>query len=328
MKVENYLKNLLALIMAATLSLNFVSCSGNDDEDTNSMNEDELVTKLQGKWEFYGGNETIMGMTITMDKSSLKEMKSMINSATGQKVYIWDETLDFNGYQVNGVRYSLKGSQLIMDGMELFEGFTINIKTVNSTTLVLHEVISMEGIDIVADIEYHKDATDNNNNPNNNDNPNTITTDYTATNSVKTVKLSDIQSGNIIIFYQDYNHRYRLALGSGRIFIIHYIRRYGNWEESGYNLVSEHRRECGIRDIGKIGNISDIISKELDDADMVESGSYYLRAKSTFQPNHGYAVMFTTEEGEKKYMRIYAKDYTLEGGSGSLESVTIDYQLY
>lgn len=40
--------------------------------------------------------------------------------------------------------------------MDVFDGFTITIKSLTSSTLVLHEVISVEGIDIVADMEYRK----------------------------------------------------------------------------------------------------------------------------------------------------------------------------
>lgn len=48
---------------------------------------------------------------------------------------------------------------------------------------------------------------------------------------------------------------------------------------------------------------------------------------STVQPNHGYAAFFTTEENEVKYLRIFIEGYTLDH-SGTLESITIQYQLY
>lgn len=69
----------LTFVLVVFLSTGFISC-GSDDEDNSVVSSEELVSKLQGKWEFYSGTETIMGITITMDKSSLEEMKSMIGS--------------------------------------------------------------------------------------------------------------------------------------------------------------------------------------------------------------------------------------------------------
>ena len=145
------LLSLLTFVLAAFLSASFVSC-GNDDENDSGVHGEDLVSQLQGKWEFHSGTETIMGMTITMDKSSLEEFKSMI----GSDFQIWDETLEFRGYKVNGVDYSLENNRLLFESMDTFDGFIVTIKSVTSSTLILHEVISVEGIDIVADMEYRK----------------------------------------------------------------------------------------------------------------------------------------------------------------------------
>lgn len=142
----------MLLIALFALPMGLTSCGNDDDDDLSGMDKTEIVSKLQGAWEFYSGKETLMGMTITMDKSSLDEMKSMISS----NVRIWDETLDFNGFKVNGVSYGINGNQLVIDGMELFDGFTITIKSLTSSVLVLHEEIDLDGINIVADMEYHK----------------------------------------------------------------------------------------------------------------------------------------------------------------------------
>ena len=64
--------------------------------------------------------------------------------------------MEFRGYKVNGVDYSLENDKLLLEGMDVFDGFTITIKSLTSSTLVLHEVISVEDIDIVADMEYRK----------------------------------------------------------------------------------------------------------------------------------------------------------------------------
>jgi len=141
----------LALSLFFLLSYSLTSC-GNDDEENYNLNKDEIISQLQGEWEFYSGTETIMGITIKMDKASLEEIKSMI----GSDFQIWDETLEFRGYKVNGVDFSLENDKLLLEGMDVFDGFTITIKSLTSSTLVLHEVISVEGVDIVADMEYRK----------------------------------------------------------------------------------------------------------------------------------------------------------------------------
>ena len=97
-----------------------------------------------------------MGMTITIDRSSLSQMKSSLEQMMGARVEIWDETLSFSGSKVNGVNYKLNGNKLILEGMDAMDGISISVKSVTSSILVLHEVISMEGIELTADMEYSK----------------------------------------------------------------------------------------------------------------------------------------------------------------------------
>ncbi|MBO4893160.1 MAG: hypothetical protein J5502_11195 [Prevotella sp.] len=137
------------------LSAGFASC-GSDDDDDKITGGSELVDKLQGTWQFQKGTETLMGMTITMDRSSLSEMKQSMEQMMGSKVEFWDETLSFSGSKVNGVNYTLKGNELILDGMDTMDGISISVKSVTSSTLVLREAISMEGIELTADMEYSK----------------------------------------------------------------------------------------------------------------------------------------------------------------------------
>lgn len=155
MKKKNYLLSLMAMIMVAMLSVGFASC-GSDDDDDEITGGSELVDKLQGTWQFQKGTETVMGMTITMDRSSLSEMKKSMEQMMGSRVEFWDETLSFSGSKVNGVNYTLKGNELILDGMDAMDGISISVKSVTSSTLVLRESISMEGIELTADMEYSK----------------------------------------------------------------------------------------------------------------------------------------------------------------------------
>ena len=97
-----------------------------------------------------------MGMTITMDRSSLSEMKKSMEQMMGSRVEFWDETLSFSGSKVNGVNYKLDGKKLILDGMDVMDGISISVKSVTSSTLVLQEAINMEGINLSADMEYSK----------------------------------------------------------------------------------------------------------------------------------------------------------------------------
>lgn len=155
MMKKNYLLSLLAMIMVAMLSVGFASC-GSDDDDDEITGGSELVDKLQGTWQFQKGTETVMGMTITMNRSSLSEMKKSMEQMMGSRVEFWDETLSFSGSKVNGVNYTLKGNELILDGMDAMDGISISVKSVTSSTLVLREAINMEGIELTADMEYSK----------------------------------------------------------------------------------------------------------------------------------------------------------------------------
>lgn len=154
MKRKNYL-HLLAIMTVAMLCVGFASC-GSDDDDDDITGGSELVDKLQGTWKFSKGTETVMGMTITIDKSSLKEMKKSMEQMMGSKVEFWDETLSFSGNKVNGVNYTLKGKELILEGMDAMDGINISVKNISSSTLVLRETINMEGLDLTADMEYSK----------------------------------------------------------------------------------------------------------------------------------------------------------------------------
>lgn len=339
---KKYFWSLLTFMIVAMLSVGLVSCGGDDDDDNGNVNGDELVTKLQGKWEFYGGKETVIGTTITMDKSTLNEIKSMMSSATGQRVYFWDETLNFNGYQVNGIKYSLKGSQLIMDGMDLMEGFTITIKTINSTTLVLHEVISMEGIDIVADIEYHKETTnntENNNNPEENTETgnNTESSEYIATEQIKTITLKTSSNQEYMI-YKDFYWKHKLYIEGTNICFNSYYGGGNGWtlNNGGYSLGENH---VGIRDRGEIANINGINDKTIRYSSWVTSeklfninggssyGQFFGRSVS-FKPNHGYEVAFIIgTNNEIMHMRMFPTKYTLDSND-MLTSVTLEYQLY
>ena len=104
-----------------------------------------------------------------MSRNDLSSMKSQMSSMMGgTRVEIWDETLKFTSSKVNDVKYTISGSTLKLDGQP--DGFTVTIKSLTSSTLVLHEVIDVDKMakdldmedempsmgKIVADIQYSK----------------------------------------------------------------------------------------------------------------------------------------------------------------------------
>ena len=134
---------LVLMLLPGTMVL--TSC-GDDDDNVDSS---ELMERLQGTWDLYSGSMKVMGQTITIDRNTFLSMKP-------DGVEYWDLTLSFNGNRVNGETYTLKGDQLIIGDMELYENFVIRIKTVNDEKLILDETISAEGNSITVSLEYHK----------------------------------------------------------------------------------------------------------------------------------------------------------------------------
>lgn len=144
--------------------------------------------------------------------------------------------------------------------------------------------------------------------------------DYTVTESVKTANLN-----NDIIIYEDFNYRYSLLMTNGRICMKPEYR-YNGYFTSKHD---ESGTESGIHDTGKVNNLQSITEKEKinDYWERVYPNSLAGYQCSDVQPGHGYSAYFTTDEGEMKFVRIYIKDYALDE-SGTLTSITIQYQLY
>ena len=160
-----------------------------------------------------------------------------------------------------------------------------------------------------------------------------VENDYTATADIKTVTLktksnyADVNGEREITIYEDYNNRYRLWLAYGEICLRPDDRENGYFS-SRYDYNGE---KSGIHDLGKVSSLQDIMTKEKANDGWFGDSSQYSSANycqhSTVQPNHGYSAYFTTENDELMFVRIYIKDYTLNT-SGTLTSITIQYQLY
>lgn len=165
--------------------------------------------------------------------------------------------------------------------------------------------------------------------------------DYTATKEVKEVNLiATFFSNGGINIYEDFNYKYELILpvDNRELCLQNFKRKNGVWngdENIGsgpYGELPVVGGNGGFEDFGKCNGLSDITSKAITPGcnffrvNTIDSkvNSYY---HCIVQPNHGYAAYFTTEDGDVKYLRIFLKDYTLSG-SGTLNSITIQYQLY
>lgn len=162
--------------------------------------------------------------------------------------------------------------------------------------------------------------------------------DYTATTGVKTVVLeyesisgtdkSGFYTKRHKIIYEDFNCCYDLLYSNLHgIVIAPYHRANGGWKCNmnmyGYTMyaVSGWLSDVKLMSVGKVDGISNITTKDIQ----VQGNYSYCSAE--VQPQYGYAGYFLTEDGEKKFIRIWVKDYELNS-QGMLYSVTVEYQLY
>lgn len=187
--------------------------------------------------------------------------------------------------------------------------------------LIAIMTISLSAIAFAACGDGDNDETTGDNNENNGGNTE-IKNDYTATTNVKTVTLKECHGsanfGNVTV-YEDFNYKYNLELYLGDMGLIPYKREDGTWQEqANYHWSSKDSyKNINIKDLGKLSSISDVNEK-------LEIDSYiYLPAA---QPGHGYATCFLTDDGTK-HLRLYISDYKLDN-KGSLENITVQYQLY
>lgn len=155
----------------------------------------------------------------------------------------------------------------------------------------------------------------------------TETKDFTATTAIKTAKIIRSEKyrdfEKAITIYEDFYRKYCIGLCSGKIQLIPCVRMDGDWRvncDYNYDLSYYRATYSYYVDCGKCNSISEVTSKIQVES---RSNTPYLTA----EPNHGYAAAFLTGENEAKYLRMYISGYTLDD-SGSLSSITVQYQLY
>ncbi len=159
--------------------------------------------------------------------------------------------------------------------------------------------------------------------------PPTSNTNTTATTSIKSTTLTAGAGWNearTTWVHEDFSRRYGLTLYEGNILVLSQQRKSGQW---AFERTDYQNAGSGIVDVKEVGKIGDITLKS-----SIGNGhytfsiySYCLGMNLPFYPNHGYATCFVTGDGETKYMRIFAKGYTLDK-QGALATITLQYQLY
>lgn len=158
--------------------------------------------------------------------------------------------------------------------------------------------------------------------------PPTSNTNTTATTSIKSTTLTaglGWDEARTTWVHEDFSRRYGLTLYEGNILVLSQQRKSGQWAYAKFN----NSAGSGIVDVKEVGKIGDITLKaSIDNGDYTQH--YYagnLGMALPFYPNHGYATCFVTGDDEIKYMRIFAKGYTLDK-QGALATITLQYQLY
>ena len=155
---------------------------------------------------------------------------------------------------------------------------------------------------------------------------------YYATNDIKTITLKHSSgddpywhSSDATVFYLDYYYRYSIFLYKGLSFYAQ--RRKDTYWDFWGSLIT-------VMDCGHISKLTDITSHDIVSNGKSASSSHqtvYTWQWIDFKPQHGYAIKFPTkndaEVEETKYLRIYAKDYTLDS-YGQTSSITIEYSLF
>ena len=86
-----------------------------------------------------------------MSRSDFEQM------AKQMKVAVWDMTLYITSSSINGARYYVKGDKLYLEGLNaVIKDYDITILTLNSSTLILRESFTFQGVTLTCDITYRK----------------------------------------------------------------------------------------------------------------------------------------------------------------------------
>ncbi len=159
-------------------------------------------------------------------------------------------------------------------------------------------------------------------------------TDYIATTQIKKLTLPNkywdkLSAGHYLI-YEDYNRRYYLSYSGETVYLSVQIRSDGQYRTAEIN-----ETVGGIKTFSDIQKLEDLNQTQKADAKQdcyyrnvsthYKDPGYY--SSSKFYPGCGFIAWFVTETNEELFVRIRTTGYTLDKG-GTLESISIEYQLY
>lgn len=171
-------------------------------------------------------------------------------------------------------------------------------------------------------------ACSNDDNVGGGETPPTNNTNTTATTSIKSTTLTAGAGWNearTTWVHEDFSRRYGLILYEGNILVLGQQRKSGQWSLAD-RYASTGSGIVDIKEVDKIGDIT--LKSSINDGNHItDYYTFNLGMALPFYPNHGYATCFVTGDGETKYMRIFAKGYTLDK-QGALATITLQYQQY
>lgn len=322
MSKKSYLMSLLTTMMVAMLSVGFVSC-GDDDDNDDGLQPTGTVSEQDP--------EGTVVINMNNERTSYDIKIGSLCISEDNNFYGWGG----EGYtgiasvgHVSGLSKITKvpesgwaSSVAVVPG----DGYVIQFGKSYARIYVVSYITNTSGSIIGATIKYQ--APWEVGGSKEDDQPQ----DYTATKTVKkatikrTAQIGDVDAYDKFSFYEDYESMYCMTHVSGKLDIVRFHRLGGAWQQDKGDDGISREKETGFKCVGEVPALNSIEKGNYWGVGF--SNSYYVNYFADFFPQNGYVCCFTTSSGEQKYMRIFTESYTLDA-IGSLETVTIQYQLF
>lgn len=152
-------------------------------------------------------------------------------------------------------------------------------------------------------------------------------TEYIATEAIKTITLKPEQE---YMLFKNFYWKHKILLSGSAIIIRSYYGGGNEWSLYNNTLFPA----AAIEDRGSFNDINEITGKLYYGRSQGQGTEFngnkrFLSATETFRPNHGYIIGFRLEDNssiEIKNIRLYPTNFSLDNND-KLVSVTIKYQL-
>lgn len=160
-------------------------------------------------------------------------------------------------------------------------------------------------------------------------------TEYLATEAVKTITLKT--DGQEYMLFKDYYWKHKILLDGSTIKINSYEGAGNGWQRHNNHGGTWDTYAAGIRDWGELSSISQINEHTIHFSYSTSEGfnngyggpssrSYY--PDIAFKPNHGYELCFRVgSDYNINYIRFYPTNYTLDKND-KVSSITLQYQIF